>query len=59
MIGYQLAQVISGDGCDITDSVDEKQLLNLELQGFMALVKQTQTQSRLEHMLSVGKPLRN
>ncbi|MBT5952429.1 MAG: 3-hydroxyacyl-CoA dehydrogenase/enoyl-CoA hydratase family protein [Methylococcales bacterium] len=59
VIGHQLAQVISGDGCDITDSVDEKQLLNLELQGFMALVKQTQTQSRLEHMLSVGKPLRN
>ena len=59
VIGHQLAQVISGDDCDMTESVDEKQLLNLELKGFMSLVKQTQTQSRLEHMLSVGKPLRN
>ena len=43
----------------MTGIVTEKQVLDLELKGFMALVKQGETQARLEHMLSVGKPLRN
>ncbi|MDP7536692.1 MAG: 3-hydroxyacyl-CoA dehydrogenase NAD-binding domain-containing protein [Methylococcales bacterium] len=59
VIGNQLAKVFTGDDCDITGIVTEKQVLDLEMKGFMALVKQGETQSRLEHMLSVGKPLRN
>jgi len=59
VIGNQLAKVFTGDDCDITGVVTEEQVLDLEMKGFMALVKQGETQSRLEHMLSVGKPLRN
>ena len=59
VIGNQLAKVFTGDDCDITGIVTEEQVLDLEMKGFMALVKQGETQSRLEHMLSVGKPLRN
>ncbi len=59
VIGNQLAKVFTGDDCDMTGIVTEKQVLDLELKGFMALVKQGETQARLEHMLSVGKPLRN
>ncbi|HIL41166.1 MAG TPA: 3-hydroxyacyl-CoA dehydrogenase, partial [Methylococcales bacterium] len=49
VIGNQLAKVFTGDDCDMTGIVTEKQVLDLELKGFMALVKQGETQARLEH----------
>jgi len=37
----------------------KEDMLALELEAFVALVKQPGTPARLEHMLKTGKPLRN
>jgi 3-hydroxyacyl-CoA dehydrogenase len=58
-VARQLAYVLSGGTTDITQSLSEQDLLNLELEAFLHLVKQPATLARLEHMLKTGKPLRN
>jgi 3-hydroxyacyl-CoA dehydrogenase len=58
-IAKQLATALSGGSCDMTDVLTEDDLLDLELQAFMTLVKQPETMARLEHLLTTGKPLRN
>jgi 3-hydroxyacyl-CoA dehydrogenase len=58
-ISQQLADVLSGGLCDITEPLSEDDLLNLELNAFLHLVKQPGTLARLEHLLKTGKPLRN
>jgi 3-hydroxyacyl-CoA dehydrogenase len=55
-----VAAVLSGgDDADITNSLNEQQILDLERQVFMGLVKTSATIDRIEHMLMTGKPLRN
>jgi 3-hydroxyacyl-CoA dehydrogenase len=54
-----LAHVLTGGSTDILDTVSEQQLLDLEHEGFMELVKTKGTLARIEHMLTTGKPLRN
>ncbi|WP_333874104.1 3-hydroxyacyl-CoA dehydrogenase/enoyl-CoA hydratase family protein [Methylobacter sp.] len=58
-ISQQLADVLSGGLCDITEQLTEDDLLNLELNAFLHLVQQPGTLARLEHLLKTGKPLRN
>jgi hypothetical protein len=58
-ISQQLAEVLSGGQCDITEPLTEDGLLNLELNAFLHLVQQPGTLARLEHLLKTGKPLRN
>jgi len=58
-ISRQLAEVLSGGPCDITEPRNEDDLLNLELNAFLHLVRQPGTLARLEHLLTTGKPLRN
>ena len=58
-ISRQLATVLSGGDTDMTRPLTEQNLLDLELQAFVALVQQPNTLARLEHMLKTGKPLRN
>jgi 3-hydroxyacyl-CoA dehydrogenase len=58
-IAGNLADVLSGGACDLTDTLGEDAILALELEAFLRLVKQPGTQQRLEHLLSTGKPLRN
>ena len=58
-ISRQLAEVLSGGPCDITEPLNEDDLLNLELNAFLHLVRQPGTLARLEHLLKTGKPLRN
>ena len=48
-----------GDNTDWTEPVSEKDILKLEVQEFMKLVRNEGTQARVEHMLAKGKPLRN
>jgi len=43
----------------MTSPLTEDDILALELEAFVALVKQPGTLARLEHMLKTGKPLRN
>ncbi|MGR9045421.1 MAG: 3-hydroxyacyl-CoA dehydrogenase NAD-binding domain-containing protein [Gammaproteobacteria bacterium] len=58
-VGKQLAFVLCGGDADMTDALTEADLLDLEREAFMHLVKQPETKARLEHMLKTGKPLRN
>lgn len=54
-----LAQVLTGGNTDMQDTMTEQQILDLELAGFMELVKTKGTIARIEYMLQNGKPLRN
>jgi 3-hydroxyacyl-CoA dehydrogenase len=58
-ISRQLADVLSGGLCDIAEPLSEDDLLNLELNAFLHLVRQPGTLARLEHLFKTGKPLRN
>ena len=59
VVAEYLAGVLSGGDTDILDEVSEKDLLKLEREAFVALIKQTPTLDRIEHMLETGRPLRN
>ena len=59
VVAERLAGVLSGGDTDILDEVSEKDLLKLEREAFVALIKQTPTLDRIEHMLETGRPLRN
>lgn len=54
-----LATVLSGGDTDMSEPLSEQQLLDLEFEAFMELVKTKPTLDRIEHMLETGKPLRN
>jgi len=59
IVSGELAHVLSGGDCDLTSPLTEEDILGLELEAFVHLVKQPGTLARLEHMLKTGKPLRN
>ncbi len=59
VVSMQLANVLSGGDTDITDTLSEDDLLELEREAFMTLIKNDDTLDRMEHMLETGKPLRN
>lgn len=54
-----LADVLSGGNCDINQTLQEDDLLQLELHAFVQLTQNPGTLARLDHMLKTGKPLRN
>jgi 3-hydroxyacyl-CoA dehydrogenase len=55
-----LAEVLTGGGtADPTETVSAQQVLDLEREGFMRLVRTGPTLARIEHTLETGKPLRN
>lgn len=58
VVGH-LAQVLTGGGYDATQEITEQQLLDLEHEHFMQLVKLKPTLDRIEYMLENNKPLRN
>jgi len=59
VVAKELAVVLSGDGADLTETVGEERLLQLERQAFMSLIRQPASLARIEHLLETGKPLRN
>lgn len=59
VVSAAIARVLTGGDTDITVPVKEKDLLNLERENFMALIRTGATLDRIEHMLTKGKPLRN
>ncbi len=59
VVSDHLSTVLSGGNVDYTDILSEDDLLKLELDEFMKLLHKEGTLDRIEHMLSVGKPLRN
>ena len=54
-----LANALTGGETDFLLETTEDQVLKLERQGFMALLKTKGTLARVEHMLETGRPLRN
>ncbi len=58
-VAEELAIVLTGGNTDITETVSEDQMLELEVTGFMRLARNPKSQARVEHMLETGKPLRN
>ncbi|WP_298608059.1 3-hydroxyacyl-CoA dehydrogenase/enoyl-CoA hydratase family protein [uncultured Thiothrix sp.] len=59
VVSNELAYVLSGGSTDMVDKVSEDQLLQLERNAFMHLVRNNNTLARMETMLETGKPLRN
>lgn len=59
VIADKLATVLSGGNADMTAPLTEDDILALECEAFVDLVKQPGTLARLDHMLKTGKPLRN
>ena len=58
-IAKRLAWVLTGGDVQPIDEVSEQDLLDLERQVFLELLKQPKTRARMEHTLATGKPLRN
>tara|TARA_B100000700_G_scaffold234373_1_gene259780 strand:- start:2771 stop:4993 length:2223 start_codon:yes stop_codon:yes gene_type:complete len=58
-VGKELAYVLSGGNTNFNNELTEEDLYNLELDGFMKLIRKKKTQERILHTLSTGKPLIN
>ncbi len=59
VVSMALAELLSGGDTDITETLTEDDLLALEREAFMSLIRHPDTLDRMEHMLETGKPLRN
>ncbi|MDX1514443.1 MAG: enoyl-CoA hydratase/isomerase family protein, partial [Gammaproteobacteria bacterium] len=59
VVAEGLARVLSGGDTDMTEALDEADVLRLEREAFMSLIRHPGTLARVEHMLETGKPLRN
>ena len=55
----ELANVLSGGETTIDKTLSEEDLYKLELDSFMRLIETKETQQRIKHTLSTGKPLVN
>ena len=58
-VGRELANVLSGGDTNLDKTLSEDDLYKLELDSFMRLIETKQTQDRIKHTLSTGKPLVN
>lgn len=59
LVADGVATVLSGGATDITETVSEDKLLELERDTAIKLFRTEKTMQRIEHTLSTGKPLRN
>jgi len=59
VVAGALADVLCGGTADPTVPVGEQQLLDLERDNFLKLLRTEKTQARIAHTLATGKPLRN
>jgi 3-hydroxyacyl-CoA dehydrogenase len=54
-----LAEILTGGDTDVTDILEEDDILAMEKNAITTLAKNTDTLDRMQHMLETGKPLRN
>ena len=59
VVSRALAKVLSGGDTDITETVSEDELLELERDAFVSLARHPASIARISQMLKTGKPLRN
>ena len=55
----ELSYILTGGDTDPTELVSDDQILEMEKNGIIKLMKTKGTMDRIEHMLTTGKPLRN
>ena len=58
-VASELANVLSGGDTTIDKTLSEEDLFKLELNAFMSLIETKETQDRIKHTLTTGKPLVN
>ena len=58
-VAAELANVLSGGDTTIDKTLSEEDLFKLELNAFMTLIETKETQDRIKHTLTTGKPLVN
>lgn len=58
-IANKLAYVMAGGDLSEASYVSERYLLDIEREAFLSLCTERKTLERIQHMLKVGKPLRN
>jgi 3-hydroxyacyl-CoA dehydrogenase len=58
-VAQELSYVLSGGDTTIDKTLSEDDLFKLELDAFMRLIETKQTQDRIKHTLTTGKPLIN
>ena len=59
VVADALARVLTGGDADLVDEVGEDELLALEREAALSLLRTEGTRARIAHMLETGKPLRN
>ena len=59
VVSKALATVLTGGSTDLTETISEQGLLDIERSTFLWLAKQKNSKARISHMLKTGKPLRN
>ena len=59
VVADALARVLTGGDADLTDEVTEDELLALEREAALSLLRTEGTRSRIQYMLANGRPLRN
>nr|MCU0623190.1 enoyl-CoA hydratase/isomerase family protein [Gemmatimonadaceae bacterium] len=59
VVATALARVLTGGDTSPERVVREADLLTLEREAFLTLVREPRTRERIEHMLATGQPLRN
>ncbi len=59
VVADALARVLTGGDADLTDEVTEDELLALEREAALSLLRTEGTRARIQHMLETGRPLRN
>lgn len=58
-VGKKLVHILCGGDLGADTLVTEQYLLDLEQEAFMSLLGEKKTIERIQHMLKIGKPLRN
>ena len=59
VVATKLAKILTGGDSDITETLEEDDILSMEKDTFADLLKNLDTLDRVQHMLETGKPLRN
>jgi 3-hydroxyacyl-CoA dehydrogenase len=58
-VAGQLANVLTGGDTDYIDILSEQNVMDLERQAFMMLIRTKESQARVKSIIDTGKPLRN
>ena len=59
VVATRLAKILTGGDSDMTETLEEDDILSMEKETFASLLKNMDTLDTVQHMLETGKPLRN